>query len=144
VTFATRNTDGVTYTPISGATNLLVGLVDPNDRRYGTASAIVQYNLGNASAATLNIAVIVGGNYLDNKEVFDKVITVAKPTPGQIIGAGDLNNTNSSGYLVGAPNRITSFGWNVKSDMTPSPFSRATATVITGQPRHRGSEKQVY
>jgi hypothetical protein len=62
VTFALRRT-GSSYTPIQGATNLPVGLVNPADPSVGTANTIIQYNIGNASAATLDIAVIVGGNY---------------------------------------------------------------------------------
>src|SRR5205823_5128989 len=87
VTFAIRNGDG-SYTPITGAANLPVGLVDPNDKTVGTAAAIVQYNIGNAAVAQLNICVIVSGNYVLNSTVYDTICTVAKPVAGGLCVMG--------------------------------------------------------
>jgi hypothetical protein len=113
VTFAVRNSDGST-TPINGATNLPVGLADPASRLVGTASAIVQYNLGNADAANLDIAVLVSGNYVLNNPVYDTIVEVARPGPGRIVGAGASNNQNSNGYLAGATLCFTNWGLDVK------------------------------
>jgi len=41
-------------------------LVNPTNKTVGTATAIVQYNIGNAAVQPLNICVIVSGNYLLN------------------------------------------------------------------------------
>ena len=113
VTFAVRNSDG-SITPINGAANLPVGLADPTSRLVGTASAIVQYNLGNADAASLDIAVLVSGNYALNNPVYDTIAEVAKPGSGRIVGAGTSNNQNSNGYLAGAALAFTNWGLDVK------------------------------
>ena len=102
VTFATRNGDG-SYTPIPSAQNLGVGLVSPTDPSVGSASAIVQMNIGNQQVQTMNIAVIVGGNYSRNVPADDTLIMIA--IPGQansMVGTGevDLKTTPlSSGFL---------------------------------------------
>ena len=102
ISFYVRN--GATLTPINGAQNLPVGLVNPNDNTVGTASANVQYNIGGATALPLDIAVIVGGNYAANDPATDKTIMIAVPVPGgQICGGGEIANNNSAGYLKGAP-----------------------------------------
>jgi alpha-tubulin suppressor-like RCC1 family protein len=108
VTFAVRNADG-TYTPLSGSTtNLAVGLVDPADTTVGTASATIQYNIGNAKFASLELAVIVGGNYVRNQTVDDTEVGVAIPgAANEMIGVGMLDNNSlpdsSNGYLGNAP-----------------------------------------
>jgi len=136
VTFAIRNADGVTFTPINGATNLPVGLVDPTtpNLRVGTASAIVQYNMqSNANSDTLTIAVIVTGDYKLNAPNYDQVVTVAKPLSGQIIGAGGIDNTNSSGYLAGAGAPVyTKYGFGVKYNKSgTNPQGQATVTITS-------------
>ncbi|SMB81731.1 filamentous haemagglutinin outer membrane protein, partial [Hymenobacter roseosalivarius DSM 11622] len=60
VSFFVRN--GTSLTPINGAQNLPVGVVNPGDLTVGTAAANVQYSIS-GTAATLNIAVVVTGNY---------------------------------------------------------------------------------
>ena len=115
VSFYVRN--GTILTPINGAQNLPVGLVNPNDKTVGTASANVQYNIGSATALPLDIAVIVGGNYAANDPATDKTIMIAVPVPGgQICGGGELSNNNSSGYLKGAtsPPSYTNFSFFVQ------------------------------
>lgn len=102
VSFYVRN--GTALTPINGAQNLPVGLVNPDDKTVGTASATVQYNIGGATALPLDIAVVIGGNYAANDPATDKTIMIAVPVPGgQICGGGEMANSNSAGYLKGAP-----------------------------------------
>jgi len=100
LTFAFRNGDG-SYTPISNQTaNLPVGLVDPANPHVGTASTIVQYNLGNSSYDSFQLAVIAKGNYDLNQISQDSEIGVAVPgTPNSIVGAGslDLRKLTASG-----------------------------------------------
>ncbi|NID13823.1 MBG domain-containing protein, partial [Fibrivirga algicola] len=102
VSFFIRN--GQTVTPISGAQNLPVGLVNPNDLSVGSAATTVQYNLGSADYATLEIGISVSGNYTANpSQEFDKIITVAKPIPGGlIVGNAVLDDAGSSGYVSGS------------------------------------------
>jgi hypothetical protein len=97
--------NGTTETPITGAQNLPVGLVNPDDLTVGTAATTVQYNLGSATAATLTIRVKVTGNYVSAGIYEDKEIMVAVPvTGGQIDGAVDMNDEGSAGYLKGTSN----------------------------------------
>src|SRR6185503_5873019 len=102
-------------TPINGAQNLPVGLVDPDNLNVGAASAIVQYNIGTASMLPLDIAVRVTGNYKsDDNPATDKQITIAVPLPGgQIVGGGTLDNLTSSGYIGGSSSKKTAFSIEV-------------------------------
>ncbi len=114
VTFAIRNADS-SYTPINGASNLPVGLVDPNNKTVGTASAIVQYNLGTKNVETLNLCVIVTGAYAYNKVAHDQLVSVCKPLAAAwICGSGGVaNGTDSSGYIAGAAGQNTSYAFDV-------------------------------
>jgi hypothetical protein len=115
VSFYVRN--GTTLTPITGAQNLPVGLVNPGDLNVGSASANVQYNIGNTTAAILDIAVKITGNYNNNinDPSTDKAIMVAVPVPGgQICGGGNLDNSGSAGYIAGASDEVTNFTFFVK------------------------------
>ena len=114
VSFFYKN--GTTLTPITGAQNLPVGLVNPGDLSTGSASAIVSYNLGSAPAATLTIAVRVTGNYntLLGAE-HDALITVAAPTPGGLIaGGGKLCQAASAGFVKGAGDKKSEIGFYVQ------------------------------
>jgi hypothetical protein len=112
VTFAIRS--GSIWSQIAGATNLPVGLVDSGNITKGTATAIVQYNIGNADAMDLEIAIIVGGNYAQNDPSQDALITVAKsPATSSILGGGQTNNlADSRGFIRGANGDITQFFLN--------------------------------
>ena len=86
-------------TPITGAQNLPVGLVTPGDPSVGTAAANVQYSIGSAQGTALQIAVVVGGNYLANDPTTDASITIAVPVAGGLIcGGGTSDNSNTAGY----------------------------------------------
>ena len=138
ITFAIRNADGST-TPITGAMNLPVGLVNANDLSVGTATAIVHYNIGSANAASLDVAVLVGGSYFRNNPIDDTVVTVAKPlTSSFIVGGGSLANDMSSGFLAAAadinlqnqPAYPTVFSFNVKyNNSGTNPQGGADITV---------------
>jgi hypothetical protein len=105
VTFGIRTAGSNTaYTAITGATNLPVGLVNPTDPTTGTANATVQFNIGNNSAQTYEIAVIVGGNYALNNVAYDALVTVAKPALANTINANatvDMSGIPvANGYLM--------------------------------------------
>src|SRR5262249_9797043 len=115
VTFAIRN--GANLTPLSNAQNLPVSLVNPNDTTVGTATAVSQYNMDSADAATLDLGVIVSGD--GYKTAYDDaIVTIAKPGAGNaIVGGGTLLNEGSpasSGYLAGAAGYPTSISTNVE------------------------------
>lgn len=119
VTFAARNIGG-SYAPLSNAQNLPVGLVNPSDTTVGTATAISQYNIGSSDVGTIEVAVIVTGNYYFNQTASDTYVTVVKPgVANSMAGGGALNNAAlpaSSGYLAGAPGaaNYATFSTNVK------------------------------
>ena len=116
VTFATRNSSSAAWTAITGAQNLPVGLVDPGNIHDGTATAIVQWNIGSLSADSIQIAIIVSGNYLMNEPATDELVTISKPpaTSSILGGASIANGTDSRGFLKGAPGEMTQFFFNVK------------------------------
>jgi hypothetical protein len=104
--------------PIAGATNLPVGLVNVNDLTLGTASAIVQLNIGNLNSSSYQIAIGVSGGYTNdpfnaNSQV---IVTVSKPIgTGYIVGGSQLaNNGNSAGLIKGAVGENTDYGFNVQ------------------------------
>ena len=122
VTFATRNADG-TYSPLPNAQNLPVGLVNPADPTTGTAQAISQYNLGNQNFASIQIAVIVTGNYTRNQSADDTIVGIAKPgVANQMIGVGTLNNLalpkTSNGFLGNAPAAGANYFTSISSNVT--------------------------
>jgi hypothetical protein len=109
--------NGTTLSPISSAQNLPVGLVDVSDGSVGTASAIVQLNIGSANAASFQIAVKVTGAYTNNPTdaVSQTIVTVSKPIAGgYIVGGGQVGNTNSSGYLKGAFDMNTCYQFDIQ------------------------------
>ena len=125
VTFYYVNTvNGLTvYSAIPSASNLPVGLVDITDGSVGTASAIVQLNIGSQNAASYTIAVGVSGAYMNNKSqpTAIAVITVSKPVPGgYVVAGGSLLNKASAGLIKGATGLATRFSMDVKfnSSMT--------------------------
>jgi MBG domain (YGX type) len=107
LTFAYRATGGASWTPIPSAQNLPVGLIDPTNPTVGSASAITQFNLGNANFAQFQVAVILAGNYYYNNPADDAIVTVGVPGVANTIMAGgdiDLHAFStypaSSGYLT--------------------------------------------
>jgi trimeric autotransporter adhesin len=110
VTFYTNNNN--VLTPILGAKDLPVGLINIDDHTIGAASAIVQFDIGAQNAGYYNIAVAVTGAYKNNPAAAcsQKQITIAKPLPGgYIMGAGEVTNETSSGYIRGAADQFTDF-----------------------------------
>jgi hypothetical protein len=136
VSFFTR--EGELMLPIQGAQDLPVGLVDPSDLSIGSASATVQYHLGNANAAILNIAVVVSGNYQANDPAADKNITVAVPLPGgQICGGIEILNTSPGGLLAGANGWITTAGFFVQyNNSLRNPQGKVEIKVISKNDRN--------
>ncbi len=133
VSFYVRGATGG-LTPINGAQNLPVGLIDPDNLNVGAASAIVQYNIGNLTMCPLNIAVKVTGSYLSiDDPSTDKQITIAVPLPGgQIVGGGTLDNFTSSGYIGGTSSKKTEFSIEVKFNKSlTNPQGRIELTICS-------------
>jgi hypothetical protein len=110
VTFGIRNGDG-SVTPIPNAQNQPVGLVDPNDITTGTATAVSQWNIGNQNVQSLDVVVLIGGEYYHNLQADDALVTISKPGVAKsMVGGGmiDLSSVayaplsfpTSSGYLA--------------------------------------------
>ncbi|BBE20508.1 hypothetical protein AQPE_4701 [Aquipluma nitroreducens] len=110
VTFYLVN--GSSMTPIPSAQNIPVGLVDINDGSVGTASAIIQLNIGSANAANYQIAVGISGAYYNapGSSTAQSIVTISKPVPGgYMVTGGKIKNLNSSGYIKGQTNLYTDF-----------------------------------
>jgi len=94
--------------PISSAKNLPVNLVDVNDGTVGTASAVVQLNIGSADSQDYKITVVIGGAYYNDPSDGESqtLVVVAKPIPGgRLFGTGEISNTStpgSAGLIKGA------------------------------------------
>ena len=126
--------NGSTLTPISSAKDLPVGLVDVTDGTVGTASAIVQLNIGSANAQSFRIAVGISGGYKNNpwEALSQTIVTVAKPIPGgQIVGGGTLTNTAASaGLIKGAVGQFTNFQFDVQYNKKQiNPQGKVEATI---------------
>jgi uncharacterized spore protein YtfJ len=132
VSFFVRN--GTTLTPIGGAQNLPVGLVNPGDLTTGTAATNVQYNVS-GSTTILDIAVVVSGNYKSvNDPKTDMPVTVAIPKPGgQITGGGKFDSNGSAGYIKGSSNYAFYVQYN-KS--VTNPQGGAEVTVYSNYDRN--------
>jgi len=130
VTFGIRSSTGASYTPINGATNLPIGLVDPTNPALGSAAATVQYSIpSGASSANLQIAVIVSGYYLANNTAWDSLITVATPpTSGSLLFAGTsaCDGTN--------PLRPYPKQQNLDCSVTVGSYSYPESGVLVGTP----------
>jgi hypothetical protein len=109
--------NGSTLTPISSAKNLPVGLVDITDGTVGTASAIVQLNIGSNNALGFLVAVGISGGYKNDPlgPQSQTIVIVAKPIPGGfLVGGGALLNSNSKGLIAGANGQLTNFEFDVQ------------------------------
>lgn len=109
---------GGSFSPVSSAQNLPVGLVNPTDTSVGTASAISQYNIGNDQSVTLTVRVVVTGQYNLNTTTYDQLITIGKPgTARSLMGGGLVRNEGNpfpaNGFL-GLNSIESSFGSQVK------------------------------
>ncbi len=85
------------------------------DPSVGTAAVNVNYTI-DSIVSTLNIAVVITGNYNGNTSPStDGLITVAVPTPGGLItGGGKLSNSNTAGYVKGSTASVTDFSFYVQ------------------------------
>jgi hypothetical protein len=117
---AARVTFLLNGSPISSAKNLPVNLVDITDGTVGTATAVVQLNIGSADSQDYKITVVVSGAYYNSPSdpASQTLIVVSKPiTGGRFEGRGSINNTNgygSAGLIKGASQYETTFFFDVK------------------------------
>jgi hypothetical protein len=136
VTFAVRNSDGTT-TPITGATNLPVGLADPSNPAVGTVAASLQYNIGNQNSETIQLAVRITGYYIENPSpATDGWITIAKPVIGNrfAFAGTELSNdaATSGGTLRAAPGYSTYAAGDVTyNNRFTNPQGKVSITVYS-------------
>ncbi|MCA1639056.1 MAG: immunoglobulin domain-containing protein [Acidobacteria bacterium] len=118
VSFQISTNGGGSFSPVSSAQNLPVGLVNPTDTSVGTASAISQYNIGNDQSVTLTVRVVVNGQYYNlNATTYDQLITIGKSgTANSLMGGGKVTNDKipfpANGFL-GLNSIESSFGSQV-------------------------------
>jgi hypothetical protein len=109
--------NGIPTTPIPGAQNIPVGLVDVNDGSVGFASAIAQFDIGANNAQDFRVAVQVTGAYTNDAKqaCAQALITVAKPIPGGFIAGGSqFENKLSSGYVKGHTGLNTEYQFDIQ------------------------------
>ncbi|MDP3915406.1 MAG: MBG domain-containing protein, partial [Bacteroidota bacterium] len=125
--------NGTTLTAIPSAQNLPVGLVDVTDGSVGTASAIVQLNIGSLNSQSFQIAVKITGAYFNNPwdALSGTIVTVSKPvTGGFITGGSSMTNQNSSGLIKGAADLNTDFQFDIQYTKSgTNPKGKATVLV---------------
>jgi hypothetical protein len=105
VSFALRSSSG-SLTPITGATNLPVGLVNAGVPGIGSTAKTIQFNLNSNSVCDYyTVAVLVGGNYNMPVPVYqDTALTICRATPGSILAnpAIGLDQTGTAGFIAGS------------------------------------------
>ena len=127
VTFNIWN--GTSLTPIAGATNLPVGLVNTGDPTVGSAAATVQYNLGNANSVSLDIRVTVSGYYIGGDPSQDITLYVSKPILVNEMKLGGALLCNSAASVVPS-------GTSDKYGTCASDWAVPTAGTLSGEARH--------
>jgi len=125
VSFRIVNSDG-SFTPINGAQNLPVGLVNSGDKTMGTASVSVPYSITGTNTTSLRVAVILSGNYRSvATSVTSALITIAAPTPGGLIAGGGkfltagVTAPQPAGYVKGTGAQFSYFVKYSKSGQNP-------------------------
>jgi len=105
ISFAFRSLSTGVLTPINGATNLPVGLVNAGQKGIGTAAATLQFSLNsNEICSNYTVAVMVGGNYnMPTPSYQDVQISVCRATPGSILSnpGAKLDAIGSAGFIAG-------------------------------------------
>lgn len=133
VDFINRDTgavlaQGVSVTPLAGSTTV------------GTASAALNFNIGNDNARTISIGVVVSGRYARNASDENTLVTVAKPLSTNFIsGGGFLLMQTSVGTHQGDPDSKASFGFSVKHGSNNSNPSGGFTILV----RNGGSVYQI-
>jgi hypothetical protein len=110
VTFINRDTN----TPISGCTDLPVGLVNPGDLQTGTATCNWSVTIS-GDAQDFTVGTVVNNYYTRNASDDNVVVMVAKPLASEFItGGGYIILAGSAGQLAGDEGSKANFGFNVK------------------------------
>jgi hypothetical protein len=93
-----------------------VGLVDPNDKSFGTAVYEWKVDLGTLQSNTYSVfAVVTGGYFRNNPACFgNTLITIYKPGTEFIAGGGYLMLEKPSGTIQADIPSKNNFGFNVK------------------------------
>lgn len=97
------------------ASNLVVGLVDPNDPKTGSVAYNWNVSVGTANAQSFTVGVRVQGFYTRDESVENTVVTVIRPLASDFVtGGGHLVLSRSSGLVPGSAGSKANFGFNVK------------------------------
>ncbi|MBI3242539.1 MAG: Ig-like domain repeat protein, partial [Chloroflexi bacterium] len=140
VTFALRNLIGG-LTPITGATNLPVGLVNAAVKGIGTAAATVQFSLNSSEiCGNYTVVVMVSGNYnMPTPTWQDMQLSICRATPGSIVSnpPAQVNEIGSAGFIAGGSTVQFDVKYN-KSGTNPQGKVKVTVTsnlnALTGLP----------
>jgi hypothetical protein len=104
ISFGFRNQLTGVITPVTGATNLAVGLVDPNNTKTGTSAVTLQLSVSSSDICTAyTVVVMVGGNYaMDTPTWWDTDVSICRATAGSIVTnpSAKFSNVGSNGQLA--------------------------------------------
>ncbi|MGI8893826.1 MAG: reprolysin-like metallopeptidase [Bacteroidia bacterium] len=107
LTFINRETNTII------ASNVPIGLVDPNDPL--TAVGTYDWNVNIAgNSETFTIGIIIDGYYTRDDSDDDVLVTVSKPLSDFVTGGGFIILQNSAGTVSGDMGSKNNFGFNVK------------------------------
>ena len=135
VTFVNRDTN----TPISGCSNLSVGLVNLSDTKVGTATCNWNVNIGSVDSLDYTIGIIVNNYYTRNSSAENSILTVSKPIGTNFItGGGYLVNAFSNGQYAGLTGVKTNFGFNVKYNNSGKSLQGRVNVIV------RGNDGRIY
>ena len=110
VTFNVVN--GVTLTPIPGATNLPIGLVTPGNTTVGTAAAVVKYHLGKND--TIAIQVTVSNYFIGGDPSQGTIIVLTRSNaPNEMTIKGSQLAQSSGGLFRGGSGQLTELDGDV-------------------------------
>jgi hypothetical protein len=135
LTFVNRDTN----TPISGCSNLPVGLVNLADPKTGTATCNWNVNIGSAESSNYTIGIVVNNYYTRNDSSENSVLTISKPIGTNFItGGGYLVNALSNGQYAGVTGLKTNFGFNVKYNKSGTNLQGSVNVIV------RGNDGRIY
>jgi hypothetical protein len=93
-------------------------LVNAGDTKTASATCPTNptFNIGNQDSDSVTLGIVVGGNYLEDTQQDDSVITVSKPYASQFITGGGylVLDSTTAGTYKGDVGSKTNFGFNVK------------------------------
>jgi hypothetical protein len=111
------------------ASNVPIGLVDPNDPLVAVGTYDWNVNIAGMSE-TFEIGIIVGGYYTRDHADDNVLVTVSQPQPDFVTGGGFLILQSPAGMVAGNVGSKNNFGFNVKFNKKGTKLQGNVTTMI--------------